>query len=83
LGQSSRLPVRTFYRDHLVGKFFPPDVKMAGVSRTVGDTQVVEELAISFTHTNAIVCCGVDRRNQPYDKSVRIQQRPSSHAALL
>lgn len=26
--------VRTFYRDHLVGKFFPPDVKMTSISRT-------------------------------------------------
>ena len=46
--------VRAFYRDHLVGKFFPPDVKMASVSRTVGDDHVVEELVISFTHTMVI-----------------------------
>jgi len=53
-GGVGREGVRAFYRDHLVGKFFPPDVKMASISRTVGDTQVVEELAISFTHTTAI-----------------------------
>ena len=46
--------VRAFYRDHLVGKFFPPDVKMTSVSRTIGDDQIVEELVISFTHTRAI-----------------------------
>ena len=46
--------VRAFYRDHLVGKFFPPDVKMASVSRTVGEDRVVEELFISFTHTTVI-----------------------------
>src|SRR5665811_182184 len=46
--------VRAFYRDHLVGKFFPPDVKMTSVSRTVGEDQVVDELFISFTHTTAI-----------------------------
>ena len=46
--------VRAFYRDHLVGKFFPPDLKMASVSRTVGESQIVEEIAISFTHTTAI-----------------------------
>ena len=46
--------VREFYRDHLVGKFFPPDVKMTSVSRTVGDDQVVDELFISFTHTTVI-----------------------------
>jgi hypothetical protein len=28
--------VQAFYRDHLVGKFFPPDVAMTNVSRTVG-----------------------------------------------
>lgn len=43
--------VRAFYRDHLVGKFFPPDVQMINVSRTVGETQLVDELFISFTHS--------------------------------
>jgi len=46
--------VRAFYRDHLVGKFFPPDVKMEGLSRTVGESSVVEEIFISFTHTAEI-----------------------------
>jgi len=43
--------VRAFYRHHLVGKFFPPDVKMTIVSTTVGHHQVVDEIVISFTHT--------------------------------
>lgn len=43
--------VRAFYRDHLVGKFFPPDVTMTPVSRTVDDHQIVDELVIAFTHT--------------------------------
>ena len=51
VGQSG---VRAFYRDHLVGKFFPPDVKMDRVSLTVGEDQLVDELVISFTHTTAI-----------------------------
>lgn len=50
-GGVGREGVRSFYRDHLVGKFFPPDVKVTNVSRTVGHDQVVEELVISFTHT--------------------------------
>ena len=50
-GGVGRDGVRAFYRDHLVGKFFPPDVKMTTVSSTVGHDQVVEELVISFTHT--------------------------------
>jgi carboxymethylenebutenolidase len=53
-GGVGRDGVRAFYRDHLVGKFFPPDVKMTNVSRTVGDDRIVEELAISFTHTTPI-----------------------------
>ena len=53
-GGVGRSGVRAFYRDHLVGKFFPPDVKMESVSRTVGEDRVVEELFISFTHTTVI-----------------------------
>lgn len=54
VGGVGREGVRTFYRDHLVGKFFPPDVKMTSVSRTVGTDQIVDELVISFTHTTVI-----------------------------
>jgi carboxymethylenebutenolidase len=53
-GGVGRDGVRAFYRDHLVGKFFPPDVKMESVSRTVGESSIVEELFITFTHTTAI-----------------------------
>jgi len=53
-GGVGREGVRAFYRDHLVGKFFPPDVTMTSVSRTVGSDRIVEELAITFTHTAAM-----------------------------
>src|SRR6266478_6081803 len=53
-GGVGREGVRAFYRDHLVGKFFPPDVKMTNVSTTVGCDQVVDELIISFNHTTTI-----------------------------
>ena len=53
-GGVGREGVRAFYRDHLVGKFFPPDVEMTNVSRTVGQDQVVEELFITFTHTTPV-----------------------------
>ena len=43
--------VRDFYRNHLVGKFFPPDMEMERVSLTVDDKQVVDEVIIRFTHT--------------------------------
>lgn len=54
MGGVGREGVRAFYRDHLVGKFFPPDVTMTAVSRTVGESQIVEEMVISFTHTTEI-----------------------------
>jgi carboxymethylenebutenolidase len=53
-GGVGREGVRAFYRHHLVGKFFPPDMQMVNVSRTVGHDQLVEELVISFTHTQPI-----------------------------
>src|SRR5438552_3802228 len=53
-GGIGRQGVRDFYADHLVGKFFPPDVEIVSVSRTVGVDQIVEELVIRFTHTTAI-----------------------------
>jgi carboxymethylenebutenolidase len=54
VGGVGREGVRDFYKNHLVGKFFPPDVKMTNVSTTVGDDQIVDELVISFTHTAMI-----------------------------
>src|SRR5262245_41562767 len=41
--------VRTFYGDHFIGKW-PKDIAIQPVSRTVGETQVVDELVLSFTH---------------------------------
>ena len=46
--------VRDFYANHLVGKFFPPDVEMINVSRTIGADQIVDEVVIKFTHTTVI-----------------------------
>ena len=54
VGGVGRDGVRDFYRDHLVGKFFPPDVKMVNVSRTVAEDRIVDEVCISFTHTMVI-----------------------------
>jgi carboxymethylenebutenolidase len=50
-GGEGRDGVRQFYRNHLVGKFFPPDVKITPVSETIGSNRIVDELVISFTHT--------------------------------
>jgi len=73
-GGVGRDGVRAFYRDHLVGKFFPPDVKMARVSRTVGESQLVEELAISFTHTTAIdwLLPGIAPTGKPVEMAVAV-----------
>src|ERR1035441_7415065 len=49
VGGAGREGVRAFYADHLVGKFFPPDVEFTEVSRTFGDRRLVDELLISFT----------------------------------
>lgn len=51
VGGVGRDGVRAFYRDHLVGRFLPPDVVVHTVSRTVGEDCVIEELVITFTHT--------------------------------
>jgi carboxymethylenebutenolidase len=53
-GGVGREGVREFYRNHLVGKFFPPDVELITVSRTVGHNRLVEEVVIRFTHTMPI-----------------------------
>lgn len=53
-GGVGREGVRNFYTNHLVGKFFPPDVEMLEVSRTIGEDQIVDELVIRFTHTMVI-----------------------------
>ena len=50
-GGFGREGVRYFYSNHLVGKFFPPDVKIINISSTVGTNQIVDEMVITFTHT--------------------------------
>ena len=41
--------VRQFYREHFIGKW-PADITITPVSRTVGESQIVDELVLSFTH---------------------------------
>lgn len=53
-GGSGQSAVRDFYASHLVGKFFPPDATIQQISRTVDESQVVDELLITFTHTQHI-----------------------------
>lgn len=42
--------VRSFYGRHFIGKW-PEDTEITPVSRTLGESQVVDELVLSFTHT--------------------------------
>jgi carboxymethylenebutenolidase len=74
VGGVGRDGVRNFYKNHLVGKFFPPDVKMTNVSSTVGDTQIVDELVISFTHTTPIdwMLPGVAPTGKPVEMAVAV-----------
>jgi len=64
--------VRSFYKNHLIGKFFPPDVKMTNVSRTVGESQIVDEVVITFTHTITIdwLLPGVAPTGKPVEMAV-------------
>lgn len=73
-GGVGRDGVRDFYANHLVGKFFPPDVVMTEVSTTVGETQIVQEMAISFTHTTTIdwLLPGVAPTGRPVEMVVAV-----------
>jgi carboxymethylenebutenolidase len=51
VGGSGPQGVRDFYARRLIGQFFPPDAEFTTVSRTYGETQLVDEQVISFTHT--------------------------------
>lgn len=42
--------IRAFYGAHFIPKM-PPDTKVTPVSRTIGETQIVDEMIFSFTHT--------------------------------
>ncbi len=51
VGGEGREGVLAFYRERLVGMFFPPDVEMSPISNTVCANRIVDELVVSFTHT--------------------------------
>ena len=47
--------VRKFYSSLILpGKFFPPDVEMVPVSRTIDEHQLVDEIIFKFTHNTEI-----------------------------
>jgi carboxymethylenebutenolidase len=48
-GGAGRAAVRRFYQSWFIGHW-PEDTKVEQISRTVGETQIVDEVMISFTH---------------------------------
>jgi len=50
IGARGREAVRDFYAKHFLPKL-PPDIEIVPVSRTIGQSQVVDELIIRFTHS--------------------------------
>jgi carboxymethylenebutenolidase len=48
-GGTGRAEVEGFYREHFVG-YWPDDVEVKQLSRTVGQNRVIDELIVSFTH---------------------------------
>jgi carboxymethylenebutenolidase len=50
IGGSGRDQVRDFYAHHFLSQI-PPDLETVGVSRTVGQGRVVDELILRFTHS--------------------------------
>lgn len=54
IGGQGKNGVRTFYANRLIGQFFPPDVKFETISRTYSEERLIDELIISFTHTDRI-----------------------------
>jgi carboxymethylenebutenolidase len=52
-GGVGRDKLRDFYANHFIG-VNPPDFELVPVSRTVGETSVVDELVARFTHTTHV-----------------------------
>jgi carboxymethylenebutenolidase len=45
--------LKRFYKYHFIGGN-PPDMALKPVSRTIGDSQIVDEMILTFTHTTEI-----------------------------
>jgi carboxymethylenebutenolidase len=52
-GGYGREALRTFYSTEFI-PVMPPDMTINSVSRTVGDDQLVDEMIVSFTHSQQI-----------------------------
>ncbi len=50
VGGNGRDELRTFYANHFLNQL-PPDLEVVPVSRTIGETRIIDELVIRFTHS--------------------------------
>jgi carboxymethylenebutenolidase len=50
IGARGRSELHDFYANHFLSQI-PPDMEMVTVSRTIGQSRVVDELVMRFTHT--------------------------------
>ncbi|HEU4729204.1 MAG TPA: ester cyclase [Kofleriaceae bacterium] len=50
IGGHGRDEMRTFYSKHFLNQL-PPDLEIVPISRTIGDSRVVDELVLRFTHS--------------------------------
>jgi carboxymethylenebutenolidase len=68
-GGVGKEPLKAFYRDHFISKL-PADTTIEPVSRTIGESRVVDELIFCFTHDRVIDF--LLPRIPPTNKKVRI-----------
>jgi carboxymethylenebutenolidase len=71
-GGVGRQGVRDWYAAHFLGRFLPPDGEIVNLSQTVGDTQVVNEDVVRFTHTEELdwILPGVAPTGKPVEISM-------------
>ena len=50
IGGHGRDELRTFYSKHFLNQL-PPDLEVVPVSRTLGETRIIDELVLRFTHS--------------------------------
>jgi carboxymethylenebutenolidase len=50
IGARGRIELHDFYANHFLSQI-PPDMEMIPVSRTIGESRVVDELIMRFTHS--------------------------------
>jgi carboxymethylenebutenolidase len=50
IGGQGREEMRTFYSRHFLNQL-PPDLEVVPISRTIGETRVIDELVLRFTHS--------------------------------